>query len=497
MSRRLLSLSLGLFLLSAALAVPPAYDRWLAVWRLGLMALGTGGLLVQRRLGQRRPGALLGVTSLAAATLGGLALTLPQGLSPTFPADVFGGLLAALTPALLASVVLAGRRWRAGALAALALAVAGLARTMEMPALAALGLVLAGSWLLFVPWPSKALGLPLFTLPAVAVVWLSAGWGGLESRLDVARQAFLLAEDFPLTGGGLGAFPGLYAWYIRGVPFLYLDQAHNLYANVAVEQGALGLAALLGVLLAALWQGWQAARRGGREARWLGWAGLAGVATLAAHGLMEDAAYAPLAGLPLFWVVGLSAAAAPQARGTEGRGGRVVALAGALLLLALLAVNIRAVAAAAYANLGAVRMARVDLANWPEGGWVEGRGAALRPAEQAFTEALNWDPAQRTAHHRLGLIALDRRDFSAAAAHLELAMRASPEHRGVRKVLAYAYLWSGRPESARELLQDLPEARGELANYAGWWRARGRQDLAAAAAEMARALVSPADPGEP
>ena len=287
MARRLLVLSLGLLLLSAAAAALAAYDPWLAARRFGLMGLGVGGLLALRGLGRRRPVFLLAATALLAATLSGLALAFPHGLSPTFPGDIFGALLAALTPALLAAVALTGRGWRTGALAVLALALAGLARTAEAPALAALGLVLVGSCLLFIRWPWKALGVPLLLLAAavaglwwlenmpggasvipnlvllaaaVAGLWWPGLVGALEGRLEVARQAFLLAGDFSLTGGGLGAFPGLYAWYIQGVPFLYLDQAHNLYANIAVEQGVVGLAALLGLLLAALWQGWRGLR---------------------------------------------------------------------------------------------------------------------------------------------------------------------------------------------------------------------------------------------
>ncbi len=190
-------------------------------------------------------------------------------------------------------------------------------------------------------------------------------------------------------------------------------------------------------------------------------------------------------------------AAAPLPGMGEQRAGRALAVADCLFEFGALVLSARPSVAAAYANLGAVRMVKVDLADWPEGGWVEGRGAALQPAEAAFREALAWNPAQRTAHHRLGLIALDRRDFEAAVFHLEQALLASPTHRGLRKALAYAYLWAGRPESAVSLLQGLPEARAELANYAGWWRARGREDLATAAAEMAQALASPARPGEP
>ena len=92
------------------------------------------------------------------------------------------------------------------------------------------------------------------------------------------------------------------------------------------------------------------------------------------------------------------------------------------------------------------------------------------------------------AHYRQGLLDLLRRDFPAARQHLEQALRLAPDHRGVRKALAYCYVWLGLYEDAFPLLQGIPEARSEMEAYGGWWSIQGRGDLAAQAAQMAHLL---------
>jgi len=92
------------------------------------------------------------------------------------------------------------------------------------------------------------------------------------------------------------------------------------------------------------------------------------------------------------------------------------------------------------------------------------------------------------AHHRLGLLEMLRRDFPAARQHLEQASALAPEHRGVRKSLAYCYVWLGLFEDALPLVQDIPEAKSEMDAYRTYWSSLGRGDLAAQADEMYRLL---------
>jgi tetratricopeptide (TPR) repeat protein len=146
------------------------------------------------------------------------------------------------------------------------------------------------------------------------------------------------------------------------------------------------------------------------------------------------------------------------------------------LLIAL--VNINQIRAIWFANLGAVQLAKVELDGFPETGWA---GDEIVPrldaAGAALQAALQFDPANRTANQRLGMISMYRRDFEAAVRYLEIAHAQAPQHRGIIKSLAYTYVWLGRMEQAQEYLAQIPEAQEELDVYVLWWEAHGRSDL--------------------
>ncbi len=134
-------------------------------------------------------------------------------------------------------------------------------------------------------------------------------------------------------------------------------------------------------------------------------------------------------------------------------------------------------------------MSRVQLSDFPTGAWESGqRLPALASAQAHFLQALQLQPNQRTANHRLGLLALERRDFIQVAAYLETALQSSPGHRGIRKTLGYTYTWLGNYDQALELLKTIPEAGQEMQVYVWWWGEQGRPDLSTRAAEMAKRL---------
>jgi tetratricopeptide (TPR) repeat protein len=143
------------------------------------------------------------------------------------------------------------------------------------------------------------------------------------------------------------------------------------------------------------------------------------------------------------------------------------------------------------ANIGAVEMSRQQLANWPTGEW-ETADDTQRYAQTAdkFESALNINPENRTANHRLGLILMGQQHFQDAAAHLERAYATSPSHRGVRKSLGYCYTWLGEFEQAEAILREIPEARQEMGTYIWWWKTQGRDDLSEKAGTMAARLSS-------
>jgi Tetratricopeptide repeat len=151
----------------------------------------------------------------------------------------------------------------------------------------------------------------------------------------------------------------------------------------------------------------------------------------------------------------------------------------------------RHLTAAWLANLGAVRMARVQLSIYPTNEWEDDHlGVSLESAQNLFEHAASLDPANQTALYRLGLIAMQNQDFKTAIDYLDSAYRLDAGHRGVAKQLGYAYVWAGQYERAQALLAHVKEARWEMEAYSSWWMIRNRPDLAHNAEEMARRLAT-------
>jgi O-antigen ligase len=67
--------------------------------------------------------------------------------------------------------------------------------------------------------------------------------GGIDQRLDLWRVALVMFQENPLTGAGLWSFERYYD-QIGLVPELHGFHAHNLYLQIAAENGLAGLASL-------------------------------------------------------------------------------------------------------------------------------------------------------------------------------------------------------------------------------------------------------------
>jgi tetratricopeptide (TPR) repeat protein len=286
--------------------------------------------------------------------------------------------------------------------------------------------------------------------------------------------------DFPITGGGLTAFPGLYSYYMLGIPFLNVLNSHNLFLDVTIEQGLPGGLVFLTIYLLSIWETAAAlARARSSRANTFARLVLFGLIVACVHGLVDDYLYNGHGTALCLALPGLAAALQPERRTNPSRVDRyrtsvmiVAGLAG-VSMMSLLGAR-----ATWYSNLGAVQMAKVVLVGFPTDQWTDiATLPALAPAEDSFYSALQMDAADRTANQRLGLIFLLRRDFSAAAQHLELALREAPGHRGIIKALGYSYVWLGEIDKGVLLLSEIPEAREELDVYQWWWRTDGRNDL--------------------
>jgi O-antigen ligase len=325
------------------------------------------------------------------------------------------------------------------------------------------------------------------------------------SRIDLIRDTISLSADFPFTGGGLSAFPGLYSKYILIIPYLYFEYSHNLYLDVYLEQGLLGGLALIVVLLGSLLfviTRLQKIREINSEAL-LHLAVLAGLIVLMVHGLVDDALYGMRGTSLLFLIPGISVALgypATSNRMVEGNRSRLARrglLWGSAILILLSVTTFglvahKPVSASWLANHGSIHMAKAELHDFPSNSfdYLPEEGP-LEQAKTYFSRALAANPLDVTANYRLGLIASQETDFQTAIPYLEKAFLENGRHRGIQKLLGYNYAWTGQPDLAAEMLVEIPEARQELEAYVWWWSTNQRPDLAAHSESALKQLAFP------
>ena len=324
------------------------------------------------------------------------------------------------------------------------------------------------------------------------------------NRAEIYSQSWRLAQDTPLTGGGLAAYPALYSSYIRVIPhnaFLSEDTGNNAYLNILVEQGWLGALSYIILLGSSLILAVQRYDRTENEYRSFVIAGIFGILFVLFHGFVHAALVGTRAIPALLIPAGLALSGSEknpdsaivnknylELSGVHGldRIRKVTfAVALAAATIAMLLAFRKPILSIWFSNLGAVRMAKIELSDFPSGKWDDGSNiAALSEARDLFRKALPCNPSNRTANHRLGLIALLGRDFPAAENYLERAHRLDLKHRGIRKALGYSYAWAGQPQRAIPLLVEIPEAKGEMRIFIRWWGTQKQVELSGRAARM-------------
>jgi putative inorganic carbon (hco3(-)) transporter len=242
----------------------------------------------------------------------GLAGRLPE----TINANVMAGALVVLWPVCLAGVGFplsdasapvsrfARHALRLLTVPIVLLLVATLALAQSRGAYVALGV--SGLVWLALRWPRAArVVVPLVLVAALAGGSL-VGWqtiadelttgeasSGLDQRVEIWSRALYAIQDFPFTGLGLGTFERVVAilyplFLIRGGT---APHAHNLFLQVAVDLGLLGLVAylaLLGLTFSCGLSAYRAFRRQGRgDLAGLCGGGIAGLVGMCVHGLID------------------------------------------------------------------------------------------------------------------------------------------------------------------------------------------------------------------
>ncbi len=525
------------FTASGALGAAIAFDASVAWPRFWTLCGGAVLYFVLSRQPASNTAMITGLGSLAAALLGVLLVattgqtnqgvdfpSLTQlvrgvpfqgGGSLAIPPNQAGGVVALLLPLSAADFLLSLRRergrsgWFSGIL--LAIAAAGLLMSSSRGAWVALGVGgLVGlltwimgrarhrdSWVLSVPILGAVGGAVgvwwiLYTIPGLPLLVDSflPGIPDASSRMTLAHQAAWLVSAFPWTGAGLGAFGGLYSRYVLLIPQFYFGYAHNLFLDVLVAQGPIGLLSLLAILAMAAVGAIKAIRPNS-----IGHDGLleptllAGLTVMILHGLVDSPTYAG-GGIALIFLYPALAKAwggrhVAEANRQAGRFTRTslrrsAGVGGLILALSVLVVarSWDSIRGSVLSDLVSLQMARVELAGWPNGDVLLNKTFQEDEViKEGLQRSLALDPRNPSALYRLGLLAMRHSDFESAVSDLSAAHSLEPDHRGITKALGYAYLWAGDPADAERTLGGIPEARFELELYSNWWLEQGDPGL--------------------
>ena len=529
-----LALPLALFLLSAILGLWPAYDRSLS-WNT-LIALVVGFVLYvlasRLAVSSRRWRAIAAVIVFVSALLSLYFVT--QYTHFGYPAKIgligrLGTLIGNVVPSvggwaptansvatflegvifLAVTLVLTEKKlmWRAGW--AIGVGLIGLALLISSSRGAWVAVVVALVLWLALHWrPARViaatgaillLGLVIYVIVQGDITVLDdvpianrilAPLFIRPDRLEVYRGSIYLIQDFPLTGIGLGRqFAMVYSKYALLIQHAFLSYSHNLYLEVWLEQGLLGITAWL-YLVATLYQAARTHAKPGPDLLYQStWIGLTAIFL---HGVTDARQYVDLwCWLPFFGLLGLNAAILLRRAPAVVSGPRwIVPASVAGLFLVVVAVSLHPLPATYHTNLGCILQARADLlASLND----ELQAGLLQEAVDHYRQAAQITPYDRTVQQRLGLILVEDTRFQEGVEHLEVAWRADQENTTTRKGLGLAYVWVGELERARPLLQDVPNIVYEL-NIWGWWRGTQEQAEQSLNAYRMSLLLEPNQP---
>jgi hypothetical protein len=321
------------------------------------------------------------------------------------------------------------------------------------------------------------------------------GASSAESRYVLFKNSLFLFSDFPLTGGGLASFPGLYSHYMLVLPIFIFSYSHNLYLDIAIEQGIVGIGSWVFLLILCslvIAQYTRDYKDYPTYSHTLVPSLFAGFVTLGVHGLVDNPFAANWSKPFLFLLPAFLLVCRKPIKRRESKSTNPVWILSALILIVgfvAIWLTPRTLRAIYNANIGAVKMSRLDLVDWPTGEWDDGSDIhAYKDAERLLIKAIVLDEENLTANYRLGRLAMLRRDFETAAHYLEIARQVSQTHRGVTKSLGYCYTWVGQLDKAEAILGEIRESQSEMQNYSWWWGAQGYPELAERASQMVARL---------
>lgn len=316
-------------------------------------------------------------------------------------------------------------------------------------------------------------------------------------------QGFLaIVSDYPFSGSGLAVSEMVYSSYLFMVQVPFTAQAHNLFLQVAVEQGLPGLIGYVGLLLASLWAlrqymsyspSYSIATAGNRANDYLLAAATVGsLVTLAVNGMLDADIYSGYL-VSLVFVpagVGWGLYLARDLRehqpyeyrkpwGVPSSTNLAFLVGIAPFLLFVTAFFVLGGFSTAYANAGAVVQTRAELSIYNSQTWAMQDQVRrtipeqLQRAESLYQAAIALNPYNVTAHWRLAQIAIAHGNYDVAEQHLAQAYALAPHHRAVRQLLGEIYAIQGKTEQAIQLWEPLDVGQNQLRLRQGWYEMIG------------------------
>ncbi len=130
-----------------------------------------------------------------------------------------------------------------------------------------------------------------------------------DIRLDITKDSLKMFSHHPIMGWGLGTFPTIYPRYRSFYTNLFINEAHNDYAQLLVEMGGLGFALMLWFLVSLFREGLPTSRSW--EFRWdwaVSLAALLGCTGILVHSLVDFNLQIPANAAWFYTLCGLAAA---------------------------------------------------------------------------------------------------------------------------------------------------------------------------------------------
>jgi hypothetical protein len=506
-----------IFIASAIISFATSYDQWAGREKLTLMLIGLLLPLLLAVLVHCRIETVVGLSGVVLAMLApliGLAGVMLAGIDKGAAA----GNLAVLIPLAGCGLVWAMARANRFLLVFLGLCLAGAAVAVftsgehsAMVGLVVGAFVGAGFfWRHRVAAPSPWLHVLDAAVLTLALIFVSVylmlilapdAMGRIPQMLpNYYAQRFAAWRDTPgiigdylYTGSGLGAAPMVLSTYLFLVHVPYFYHVHNLFLQVGIEQGVLGIIGLMGMFAAAFWSMTITMRRAHAYVALCAACVFASLLALFVSGMFESDVYDGNWVVVMFlsfgftWIIGQYDVSGRASKRGEPSRARLPDLAvGAIPFIIVVMLLVWPGTRAQWtANQGALAQTKAELSGFRfpleliQDEMRRSPRTKLDPAIALYRAALQQDPHNATALRRLAQIEISRGEYSAALPNLEQAYHTAPNQRATRQMLGEVYALAGRIDEAAALWGTIGVAPELLTNRLWWYEHIGEQQPAA------------------